>query len=313
MVKVSVGLMGSSVAGGSAALSTPQQVQEFLDCCKSHGVKELDTARVYASGKSEELLGAVSAGSTFAVSTKAPAFAPNSLAYDKIIANCNASVTALQQDKFDIYYIHGPDRETPLEEQCRAMGQLYREGKFERFGVSNISPEEVQTMYDICSREGYVLPSVYQGAMNPIHRAAETGLMPLLKKLNMDYYVFSPLAGGLFAKPLSAIQNPEKGTRFDMMKVFGDLYLSDVNIESFQRLAKTCEKENVSLVEATMRWWMHHSPLGEQDAVILGASSTKQLEASLSACEEGPLPKTLQQEFEDMWERTKDDAPRYHS
>ena len=102
MVKIIVGMMGSSVGGGSRSLASPTQVQDFLDCVKRHNVKELDTARVYAGGKSEELLGAVNAGSQFAVSTKAPAFAPGSLTEANIISNYEKSLAALRQDKVDI-------------------------------------------------------------------------------------------------------------------------------------------------------------------------------------------------------------------
>ena len=313
MVKITVGLMGSSVAGGSSLLATPAQVKEFLHCCKSHGVKEIDTARVYNSGKSEELLGEVQASESFAVSTKAPAFAAHSLTYDKIIKNCNASLAALQQPKVDIYYLHGPDRATPLEEQCRAIGDLYKQGKFMRFGISNLSPKEVQTIHDICAREDYPLPSVYQGALNPVHRRAEFDLMPLLKQLKMNFYVFSPLGGGLFAKPVSQLQTPEKGSRYDTMSVFSDAYLNETNIKSLTELAALCEKEGITVLEATMRWWVHHSPLGSEDAVILGASSTAQIERSLSACEKGPLPGDLKEMFERMWEAIKDNAPPFHS
>ena len=102
MVKVIVGMMGSSVGGGSSSMASPTQVKEFLNCVKSHGVKELDTARVYAGGKSEELLGEVQTYKQFAVSTKAPAFSPKSLTEEKIFTNCNASLKALGQDKVDI-------------------------------------------------------------------------------------------------------------------------------------------------------------------------------------------------------------------
>ena len=102
MVKVIVGMMGSSVTGGSISLSTPIQVQDYLDCVERHNIKELDTARVYAGGKSETLLGVVSAHSRFAISTKAPAFVPHSLSAANIITNCNKSLVALKQDKVDI-------------------------------------------------------------------------------------------------------------------------------------------------------------------------------------------------------------------
>ena len=54
MVKVIVGLMGSSVASGYSKMTTPEQLRPFLNMLKKHGVKELDTARVYNAGKSEE-------------------------------------------------------------------------------------------------------------------------------------------------------------------------------------------------------------------------------------------------------------------
>ena len=312
MVKVVVGMMGSSVLGGSDATTDINKTKDFLSVVKSHNIKELDTARVYAGGKSEEALGALSAYKDFAISTKAPAFSPHSLAKEKIIDNCNKSLKALKQEKVDIYYIHGPDRDTPLEEQCDAIGQLHKEGKFERFGVSNISPEEVQTIYDVCKRKGYCLPKVYQGAMNPIHRSAETGLLPLLRKLDMNFYVFSPLAGGLFAKKIEDIQNPAPGSRYDAMKVFGDIYLNEATVKAFASLSEQCGKHQITMLEATMRWFMHHTTLEAGDAIILGASSPNQIDASLSSCEKGPLPEVMVKEFQDMWDTTKSNAPTFH-
>lgn len=313
MVKVVVGMMGSSVASGSSSLATPAQVSSFLSVVKAHGIKELDTARVYNTGKSEELLGEVSAFKDFAISTKAPAFAPGSLSEKNILENCAKSIAALKQDKVDIYYLHGPDRTISLEEQCRAINTLYKQGRFERFGVSNISDAEVQRIHDICSQEGYVLPSVYQGGYNPIGRGPEATLFPLLKKLNMAFYAFSPLGGGILAKPLSDIVNPAKGTRFDQMKVFGDIYLTDQILAQLKNVQHMCDTEGILLMEATMRWFMHHSPLGKEDGVILGASTEQQIDRSLSACEKGPLSESLVKAWEDMWSEIKKNPPKYHS
>lgn len=311
MVKVIVGMMGSSVARGSENLATTAQVRDFLTTVQAHGVHELDTARVYNSGKSEELLGEVNAQNAFAISTKAPAFSPYSLAEQKILDNCNKSLAALQQDKLDIYYLHGPDRQTPYVEQCKAMNQLYREGKFARFGVCSIRAEEVQEIHDICKREGYILPSVYQGGFSPLHRKAAETLFPTLRKLDMVFYAFSPLAGGMLAKPIEKIVKPEKNSRFEAMPQFGNLFLHDVIIEELRKLTERCEDHGVSVMEATLRWFMHHSPLGDEDGFILGASSKSQIEASLSACGQGPLPADIAREFETMWEAIRDTAPGY--
>lgn len=306
MVKISVGMMGSSVASGSSSLSTPAQVTSFLNVAKKHGVRELDTARVYNSGRSEELLGEVDAFKDFDIATKAPAFAPGSLEEAKIIDNCEKSLKALKTDKVPLYYLHGPDKKTPFEEQCRAINTLYKQGKFDKWGVSNLSASQVQEVLDICEKNGYPKPKAYQGGYNPLSRPlTEDELLPLLKKNKIQFYAYSPLAGGLLAKPIAQLKSPEKGTRYDEMKFLGDIYLTKENVEALEHVQAVCDKEGIPLVEATMRWFMHHSPLGGDDFVILGASRESQLEKSLEACEKGPLPETVLKPIEELKEKAK--------
>ena len=310
MVKISVGMMGSSVVGGSPSLSTPAQVSSFLAVVKAHGVKELDTALVYNGGRSEELLGEVSAFNDFKIATKAPAFALGSLSEQNILTNCGKSLKGLRMDRVDIYYLHGPDSKTPYEEQCRAINTLYKQGKFERWGVSNLTPAQVQEVYDVCSKNGYEPPKVYQGGYNPLNRAlTDEPLLPLLRKLNMVFYAFSPLAGGLLAKPVSQLKNPQEGSRFAQMKVFGDMYLTDENLAALEKLQSVCDAEQMPLLDATLRWFMHHSPLGDEDGVILGAASTEQVEKTLTACEQGPLPKGVLEAIEELGQKAKINVP----
>lgn len=304
--------MGSSVAKGSSAMATPEQVKAFLKVVKSHHVKELDTARVYNGGRSEELLGEADAQQDFLIATKAPGFSSGSLKEANILSNAEKSFKALKQNKIDLYYIHGPDRDTPLEEQCRAIGKLWHEGHFDRFGVSNLRADEVQTIWDYCKRENYCLPTVYQGGYNPIHRSVEEGLFPTLRKLNMSFYAYSPLGGGLFAKPLNDVLNPKPGTRFDMMPIFGQIYLSETNKAALKKLQDVCDEKQISLMEGTMRWFMHHAPLEKDDGVILGASTVEQIDATLTACEKEALPKEIADAFEELWTTVKKRALPYH-
>lgn len=283
-------------------MAIPEQVKDFLSVVKSHSVKELDTALAYNGGKSEELLAAVNAKNDFSISTKAPGFSAGSLTETNILANSAKSHKNLQQDKVDIYYIHGPDNGTPLEEQCRAFGTLYKEGRFERFGVSNLSPTTVQGIYDICKREGYVLPTVYQGSYNPLHRKGEEELFPLLRLLGISFYAWGPLAGGLLAKPIDELVKPKPGTRYDEMPFFGNMYLNENNIAALKKMDEVCAQNDISMMEATMRWFMHHSALQDDDAVILGASSKEQVDATLTACEKGPLPQAVSDGWQTLWQ-----------
>lgn len=313
MVKTIVGLMGSSAAKGAAALATTSQVASFLGVCKAHQVSELDTARAYNKGRSEELLGELSeeVKRGLLISTKAPAFTPGSLTYNEIIDNCNKSLRALQTNSVDIYYLHGPDSATPLEEQCRAIGQLHSEGKFTRFGISNLNEETVTRICDICTRKGIVLPSVYQGGYNALHRKAEVTLIPLLRKYGIDYYAWGPLAGGALAKDINDLLHPKEGSRYQAMPMFGTMFLKDEMVSALKTITAKCQGKGLTLLEASLRWLKHHSALGSNDGFIVGASSNAQLEASLTGSQAGPLDEELVRAFEDMWEEVKGVAPAY--
>nr|OQO28283.1 hypothetical protein B0A51_03902 [Rachicladosporium sp. CCFEE 5018] len=305
MVKIVAGLMGGSVAKGSSSLSGSAQLLPLLVKLQQHGVSEIDTARVYNSGKSEEDIGDVPEPlrASFAIATKAPGFSPGSLAYEKIIANCNASLAALKASKIDLYYFHGPDRGTPMYDSLRAINDLYRSDKFHRFGISNFHVTEVEEIQSLCSEHDFVRPTVYQGGYNAIGRAAETELFPTLRKYGMAFYAFSPLAGGYFSRTAEQLRTPPTGSRMDQMKQFSSMYVNDLSLELHESLSAVCAKDGLTLKEATLRWLMHHSALGKDDGVILGASSLEQMEENLRACEGGPLGEELVNLYEDVWKR----------
>ncbi|KAF2222218.1 NADP-dependent oxidoreductase domain-containing protein [Elsinoe ampelina] len=304
MVKIIAGLMGSSVAAGSSRLASVDQLRTLLQTCKKYNVLELDTARVYNAGKSEETLGAIpEAQQQFAIQTKCPGFSPGSLSKEKVTSNCNDSLEALKQSQIDIYYFHGPDRKTPLSESCSAINTLYQQDKFRRFGVSNFRADEVEEIVSICKQQGWVLPAVYQGGYNPLLRTGEKALFPTLRRHGISFYAYSPLGGGYFSRPMSELRQPPSGSRMDEMAVFKNIYVNDDSLRLHDVLTNAVNKHNVTLREATLRWLMHHSILEADDGVILGASSAEQMQANLEASSHGPLPDDLVKVFEDVWEQ----------
>lgn len=307
MVKVVFGAMGSSVAtGANAFLADKTSTTKVLNLLSSYGVKEIDTARVYGAGHSESVLGEAEAHKDFLLQTKAPGFSPGSLSALKVRENCLSSLSALRQQKLDIYYLHGPDPTTPLAETLSTIDELYREGKFTKFGISNYASTAIQEIYDICQAKGYIRPTVYQGGYNPILRTTDKTRLPLCRKLGIAFYAYSPLAGGFLAKPLSQITNPAKGSRFEAMSVFGDIYCREEFIAGVERLKAVLDRHDMTVKNATLRWFMHHSPLGEEDAVILGASSLAQLESNLDDCRGDVLPQDVVAAIEDLWTSIED-------
>ena len=295
--------------------NTVQQVSEVLGTLRQNGIDELDTARIYGEGTSEELLGDAPEFKTFTVSTKANAVT-RKLSRENTIAQCNESLTAMKRSSVDIYYLHAPDRSVAFEETAAAINDLYKRGSFKRFGLSNFTAEEVERMYNICKQNNYILPSVYQGNYNPITRKNEEELFPLLRKLAMRFYAYSPLAGGFLIKTADQIKNSQVNSRFDTSTRVGQLYAGYYCKETFFSALETfqdrCKKLQIKPSEACFSWLLYHSQLKEGDAIILGASSMEQLMENLHDSRGVQLSTDMVQTLEDLWKAVESEAPKYH-
>jgi aflatoxin B1 aldehyde reductase len=176
-----------------AKFNSPENTLPLLEFLRSRGVTYLDTARAYpvgAPGTSEALLGTLGVGEWATVDTKVVSWKPGTHSAEGIANSIPASLEALKMPKVNVMYLHAPDRSTPFEITLRAMDKAYKEGKFERFGVSNYTAEEVEEMVHICEREGLIKPTVYQGRYNAIIRSGEEGLFPTLRKHGISFYAY---------------------------------------------------------------------------------------------------------------------------
>jgi aflatoxin B1 aldehyde reductase len=254
------------------------------------------------------------------------------MAYDHSAADIHRSLQdslkALQTNTVDLYYLHAPDRETPFAETLEAINEEYKQGHFKRFGISNFKASEVEEVCKICEEKGYVKPSVYQGLYNAIARAAETELLPVLRKHKIAYYTYNPLGGGFFTGAYTAAlkkegednKGLEKGSRFDANthqgKMYRKRYFHDCYFKAMDEIRPVAEKHNLTLGEVALRWNMHHSALRTEynDHVIFSASSISHIEENLQDFEKGPLPDDVVAVLDKAWNLVKEspDAPKYH-
>ena len=176
-----------------ARYTTAEETQAFLNLFRKYGHTDIDTARGYspgAPGTSEPLLAQTDFKEWAVMDTKIRAMIPNALTREKVAEGMRGSLEALGMQKVHIEYLHGPDRDTPIEETCEAIDKEYRAGRFEKFGLSNFSPEEVEKCVEVCEKNGWVKPSVYQGHYNAISRLSEDKLLPVLRKHGIAYYAY---------------------------------------------------------------------------------------------------------------------------
>ncbi|KAH9837918.1 NADP-dependent oxidoreductase domain-containing protein [Rhodofomes roseus] len=280
-----------------------KDVEAILDVFQAHGHTEVDTSRVYNGGTSEEVLGAIGwQARGLQVETKLyqPSWrkpSPKSLQSltrlrCDIRKHIEGSLKALNTDQLELWYLHGPDRTTPYEVTLKAVSDLYKEGKFRSFGISNYMTWGVAGIVQVCRANGYIQPTVYQGIYNAVHRKVEPELFPCLRKYGISFYEFNPCGGFFTGRYNSLDQEVEPGSRFDPSRVQGRVLEQAI----FQG---TCfDPEEIAL-----RWISHHSLLKSEygDAVIIGASSLNHIEQNMLDLEKGPLPEAVVKALDQAW------------
>jgi len=204
------------------------------------------------------------------------------------------SLRQIQLDQVETYFLHSPDPTTPIEETLSAIQELYLAGKFKRFGLSNFDAEKLENVYNVCRERGYVLPTVFHGNYSAVARHAESDLFPLLRKLNIAFYVYSPLAGGFLAKSPEQFEAPNKG-RWDPSSEIGKLYNRLYNrpqlVAALKQWGEAADKAGCTRAALAYRRVRYHSSIKAQhgDAILIGASSKEQLLQTLDCLEDGPL------------------------
>ena len=295
----------------------------MLDVYVKAGFNELDTAFTYNEGNTESLLGEIigsdngNKASRFSMASKAhPSGDPDRLSTAGLTRQLETSLARTGRDQFDLYYLHSPDLDTPIEDTLSTINQAHQGGKIRNFGLSNYAAWQVAQIYEICDKEGWLTPVCYQGMYNAITRDVEKELFPCLKNYNMAFYIYNPLAGGLLTgKYLKNTELPTNG-RFSYHKGYPERYWKDSNMQGVSLVAEACQQENTTVASAALRWLIHHSPLndwnpGQEHAIVLGASNLEQLQENLAACAEGPLPTVITDKLEQAWKKAEPFCIKY--
>lgn len=189
---------------------------------------------------------------------------------------------------------------------------MYKLGSFRRFGLSNFLAADVQKVYDIAKENGYVLPTVYQGNYSAVARHQEALLYPTLRKLNISFYAYSALAGGFFSKdPEQITAGVNRFSADQLGGMYRKLYGKPSYLLALKKWGEIAAEESVPKQELALRWIVHNSILNKAngDGVVIGASSTAQIEESVRALEKGPISDKAVKAIDEIWEGIKDDAP----
>ena len=305
--------MGTLTFGSQADES---ESRRMVDLCLDAGINFFDTANVYNQGRSEEILGAalgpkrkqvVLASKVRGRMKQEPSY--GGLSRPAIRQGIDESLARLGTDYLDIYYLHLPDYETPVEETLETLEELRQEGKIRYTATSNYSAWQLCEMFWLCEKNGYQPPRISQPMYNILTRGIEQEYLSFTKRFEVGVVAYNPLAGGLLTGKHSLEQGPIEGTRFDGNRIYQNRYWHDGYFRAVEGLKAIAERDGRSLMELAFTWIFAQESI---DAVILGASSADQLESNLRALEGPPPAASTVEQCDKVWARLRGPTPIYN-
>ncbi|WP_418907376.1 L-glyceraldehyde 3-phosphate reductase [Glutamicibacter endophyticus] len=192
-----------------------------------------------------------------------------------LISSAEASLQKLGVNYVDIFYSHRFDPKTPLEETIGALDTLVRQGKALYAGISSYSAERTAQAAQIARDLGTPLV-IHQPSYNILNPWVEHGLLDTLRDEQMGAIAFTPLAQGLLTdKYLNTTEVQRQGGRRSL-----EAHLTEENLTKVRRLNEVAQSRGQSLAQMSIAWLLRD---GAATSVLIGASSTAQLDENLGA------------------------------
>lgn len=276
LVVSAIGFGCWEMGGGYGSIDN-QEVTLAIRRALELGVTLYDTARAYGAGRSEELLGRAlgSDRKNVIVVTKCalptrPGQKPRRDArYASIIEDCEQSLKSLGTDYIDLFLVHWPDVETPIEESMRALNDLRAAGKVRYVGVSNFSAAQIRE----CRKYAPIIAN--QVGYNLFDRRWEHEMFPTAGELGISIMAYGPLAHGLLTGAFTPETTFEENDWRSRGTVFGQALFTPENfpknLQVVEQLKAFAAEKGTTLPRLALAWVLSN-PL-----VAVGLSGTRRV------------------------------------
>ncbi len=289
------GLMVSRICLGTMTYGSQINEADSIAIIKSAmnaGVNFIDTADQYNNGRSEEIVGKAIKGERHSVvlATKIGAWQSGPGINDVGASRKHAmkgveeSLRRLGTDYIDLYFIHRPDYNTPIEETLRVFDDLVHQGKVRYIACSNFRAWQlckalwVSSLYDLARFE------CVQPPYNLLTRDIEYELLPFCESEEVGVCTYNPLAGGLLTGKHDAAKPPPEGrfTHERLGPMYLERYWSDTNFKAIARLKQVADEHGRNMAQFALAWILNNKAI---TSAICGVSSVPQLETNMAAAE----------------------------
>ncbi|HYD17008.1 MAG TPA: aldo/keto reductase [Patescibacteria group bacterium] len=264
-----------------------KEATRLVDFCLDAGVNFFDTANIYSAGASEEVLGGAIKGrrDKVLISTKATfpmGDGPNNQGSSRhhLLKQCDESLKRLGTDYIDLYFMHGFDGVTPVEETMGTLNDLVKAGKIRYIGASNFSGWHVVKSQNVAEKYGWAKYVSYQGYYSLIGRDYEWELMPANLDQGLGTMVWSPLGWGRLTGKIRRGEKPKEGRIAqgggDHGPEVEDEYLYTV-VDALDAVAKETGK---TVPQIALNWLLQRPGISN---IVIGARNEEQLKQNLAA------------------------------
>ncbi len=268
---------GARIWGSNPERDSIRTIHMALD----RGVNLIDTANRYGDGEAERVLGEALKGrrQEALVATK---LYTDELSFEKVLESCEASLKRLGTDVIDLYQIHWPSREIPLDETFRAFEKLKEQGKVREIGVCNFGEKDAPE----AAERGAVLDQL---PYSLIWRVIEKRILPACRRAGLPVWAYVPLGQGLLSGKYRSIEDVPQGRR--ETRIYSSSWGMSKHTEpGFEKpvfeligaLRGVCTEFGCSMPELSLAFLKNREGVS---AVLMGARSEAQLEANLAAWE----------------------------
>jgi aryl-alcohol dehydrogenase-like predicted oxidoreductase len=199
----------------------------------------------------------------------------------------DGSLSRLGTDWVDVYYLHVPDHDTPIDETLDAIAGLLESKKILAWGVSNYAAWQVLEMMHKADDRKMPRPVIAQQLYNILLRQLDVEYFPFARRYSVHTTVYNPLAGGLLSGRHARDGSTQGGSRFDKNRLYLGRYFTDAMFDRVDALSALARAENMSLLELSYAWLARAPGV---DSILLGPASVKQLEEGALACERSLSP-----------------------
>jgi aryl-alcohol dehydrogenase-like predicted oxidoreductase len=190
------------------------------------------------------------------------------------------SLKRLKTDWIDLYQLHQPDPNTPIEETLEVLNLLVQQGKVRTIGCSNMSATQLNAARAVSTAKGFAAFESAQDEYSLLRRDIERGVLPAAEKHGMGLLPYFPLASGMLTGKYTRGAAVPGNTRFAVMTGLADRYMTDANWDKVEKLSAFCAARERTLLELAFSWLVSHKNV---TSVIAGATRPEQIDQNVRA------------------------------